>query len=131
MNHKTEVSEQAMKIAIKYEVASGRTPEKVHRKGVGYDIYSESRSEKRFIEVKGVAEGWSTFSWQNLYYSEVECLKSNPQHFFLYIIHFEKQEYKLFIIPGKELLANFQIRPESFRLTPISRRKLGPYISVF
>ena len=127
-----------MEIVELYEKSHGRLCERVHQKGVGYDLHSIG-NEERFIEVKGISESWNTYTWQPLHHTEVKTLQNDPAHFFLYIVHFEivkanrTQEYlstaqhQLFVIPGRQLLTSFRVVPESFALKPISRKSLSPF----
>jgi len=139
---KTIVRDRATEIALSYESRfSNRFPVLIDKKGVGYDIKSENKREQRYIEVKGVSEDWKSYIWQSLYASEVKCLQENPDKFYLYIVYFDlkgkertekeikEAPYNLYIISGKELLNKneFKIQPDSFSLTPISRRKLDKY----
>lgn len=134
------IGEYAMGIVEVYERTQGRMPERVHRKGVGYDVLSKDADHERFIEVKGISESWETYNWQPLHKTEVEALDKNIDKFFLYIIHFEIKrenrneenlraaEYNLFIIPGTSLRNNeFRIEPASFALRPISKTRLKKY----
>lgn len=128
-----------MEIVESYELKNNRGVERVHQKGVGYDLLSKNKDEERYIEVKGVSETWNSYTWQSLHPNEVRALSKSPGNFFLYIVHFERQgqnrdaiflnkaAYQLFIINGKDLQNNFRIIPESFALKPISRKKLKNY----
>ena len=81
------------------------------------------------IEVKGKAEGWETYNWQDLYPSEVECLRKNPSKFFLYIVKFsEKAKCDLYIIPATDLIEKFNIKIAAYSLTPISRTRLREFL---
>lgn len=133
------IGDKAMEIVSDYERKHQRSPEYVHKRGVGYDIHSFGSGE-RFIEVKGVSEHWKTYTWQNLHHTEVRCLKNNPDKFFLYIVHFEilpkdrnenvikKAPYDIYIISGRVLLSNkFNLKEQSYSLTPISKTKLLSY----
>ena len=132
------IGDKAMEVAELYETAHGRVTNRVHQQGVGYDLRS-SGNEERYIEVKGVSESWKTYTWQPLHHTEVETLKRQSAHYFLYIVRFEiskenrDQEhlnsapYQLFVLPGEKLLNNFKIVPQSFALTPISKRRLLPF----
>jgi hypothetical protein len=121
----SELAHKAIEYVIDYEKNQGRNAVDVSREGVGYDV----RSDNRFIEVKGKIEGWKSYNWQQLYKSEVDCLKQNTDSFYLYIVRFEENEIDLYIIPGKSLLDNFKITPEVYRLSPISKRKLAGFIA--
>jgi Protein NO VEIN, C-terminal len=114
-----------MEIAMGYETREGRSPKDVSREGIGYDIESNGRK----IEVKGVGESWKTYTWQAMYTSEVERLNANKDDFFLYIVKFsDEEQHTLYIIPGIDLLAKFQLKIASYSLTPISRGKLREFI---
>lgn len=123
-------SEKALNVVIAFEKQEGRNPENVSRNGCGYDI----RSDGRFIEVKGVGEDWRTYNWQSLHRTEVECLQNNAQNFYLYIVKFTNREAEevegLYIIPGKDLKDKdkFDIKIESYRLSPISKESLKSYL---
>ena len=126
------IDKEAMNIVLDFELKNSRQPEDVSQVGVGYDIKSTSPDkQERFIEVKGVSESWKTYNWQPLFYTEVQCLKNNPDKFFLYIVYFNKQgeelPINLFVISGKDILSSFNIKPMTFSLSPISRRKLLPH----
>ena len=126
------VGNEAMKIAETFELQEGRATKRVDRDGVGYDLHAIDIQGERFIEVKGFAESWATHDWQSLYQSQVKLLKAYPEKFFLYMVHFDKENfpntYQLFAISGAQLLSDgFRLEPESFRLSPISQRKLKPY----
>jgi len=128
-----------MELARQYEANNGRTAMPVHKNGVGYDLFSTSNNEERHIEVKGVSESWKTYNWQSLHHTEVKSLREDPEHFYLYIIHFDiinedrdeahlsNAPRSLFIIKGQDLLSIFNLTPASYSLRPISQRKLEPY----
>ena len=128
-----------MDIVCECETLAGRTPTRVNRVGVGYDIHSKSDKEERLIEVKGVSESWNTYTWQAMHFTEVDCMKSNPDKFFLYIVYFSiagerdgieinKIVPDIFVIPGADLLSSkFRLKRGNYSLTPISRRKLSAY----
>lgn len=131
-NSKTVVSERAMQIAEAFELQEGRISKRVDKDGVGYDLHSIDAKGERFIEVKGFKESWATHDWQSLYKSQVKVLEEHPEKFFLYIIHFDKEDFsgilEFFVISGEQLRDDgFKWEPESFRLSPISQRKLRPY----
>lgn len=133
------IGDKAMYFVGQYELQNGRSYKEVHKEGVGYDIESFNSLEKRFIEVKGISESWLTYTWQPLHHTEVSFLQKNPNNFYLYIVYFDiprdnrTQEVlsgaipTLFVIPGSQLLENFSIKPQSYSLSPISRRKLELY----
>jgi Protein NO VEIN, C-terminal len=127
MERKTPIASRAMDIVLEYERQAGRNPIDVHKDGKGFDILSSNDSGETFIEVKGVTESWRTHNWQALFANEVKCLNAYPGKFFLYIVHFNDSAYNLYVIPGKELLQQFSIVPETYRVSPISQRKLNPY----
>jgi hypothetical protein len=141
MDWKKIISEKSMEIVMGYEQAAGRISEKVHQKGVGYDILSKDSVSERHIEVKATSESWLTYTWLPLYHSEVEALKNNPDKFYLYIVRFEinpkdrneltlnTTKHELFIINGQDLLNEFNIKPETFSLSPISKSKLKKYLN--
>ncbi len=108
------------------------TPQDVRRDKArsGHDV----KSANRMIEVKGTTESWNTYNWVPLYRSEIECLKKYPADFWLYIVKFvdcvSYEVEALYLIPGTELHgtgAVLNIREETYRLTPISRRSLSKY----
>jgi len=133
------ISKKAIEIVMYYEQNAGRKPVLRDKAGVGYDIESKNKSEHRYIEVKGVSENWSTYTWQPLYASEVACLENNPDKFYLYIVYFtlpensrnqgsiEQATHNIYIISGKEIKEEFAIKPANFQLAPISRSKLEKY----
>ena len=130
----TLVGEEAMRVAEQFELQCGRYPRRVHTLGVGYDLQSSLHdlSQERFIEVKGFTEAWETHTWQPLYKSQERVLRENPDKFFLYIVHFAKAEFpsnpQMFVLSGLQILNDgFKLEPETFRLTPISRKRLEPY----
>lgn len=139
MEWKKAISEKSMDIVIDYERSLGRKAKKVDTSGVGYDILSINNKEERYIEVKGVSELWATYTWLALYFSEVEALKNNPDKFFLYIVKFgidpkhrseeilNSADYEIFVINGHDLLNDFKIKPETFSLSPVSKRRLSKY----
>ena len=113
-----------MEIAIAHERAEGRNPVDVSKKGVGHDIESSGR----LIEVKGVGESWTSYTWQPMYVSQVECLNKNPGSFYLYIVKFDDGASSLYVIPSGSLKKDFKLKPESYALTPISKRKLKGFL---
>jgi hypothetical protein len=123
------VSKRAIEAVIEYERKNLREPKNVSRDGVGYDLHSGDRC----IEVKGVSESWKTYTWQSIYPSEVDAMKSNPTLYWLYIVKFEDKEdesaYEIYTIPATEFVSDekFRLRIASFSLTPISRKKLEEY----
>ncbi len=138
------IGDEAMKIVSEYELLQDRNSEEVHTRGVGYDIHSFNSKEERYIEVKGISEKWSTYTWQSLHHTTVKCLKENPDKFFLYIVHFNmhddmprtketvgeiyKSTYDIYILSGDNLLHDgFSLKSVSYSLTPISRRRLEDY----
>jgi hypothetical protein len=144
MEWKKVLREKAMKVAESIELSNNRVPKRVDRDGIGYDILSIGENEERHIEVKGVSEGWASYTWQALHHTQVKALKKNPAEFFLYIVRFdilhrenrnseflETASPQLYIIPGKDLLGGglgrFKIQEESFALKPISKTSLAPY----
>jgi hypothetical protein len=139
MDWKKAISEKSMNIVISHEESLGRKTKRVHTSGVGYDILSVNENEERYIEVKATSESWSSYNWLPLYYSEVKALNNNPDKFFLYIVRFDldiknrneetlnSANHEIFIISGHDLLNDFNIKPETFSLSPISQRKLKKY----
>jgi hypothetical protein len=118
--------DNAIQFALAYERAEGREALDVsfNKSHSGYDI----RSGNRRIQVKGICEGWSTYNWQPLYKIEVDCLRSYPNEFHLYIVKFKGKGYDevvgSYVIPGFELLdaTKFDIEVETYRLSPISEK---------
>ncbi len=133
------ISERAIELVLAYERQNGRHPERYDKRGVGYDINSKNEIEERFIEVKGISESWTTYTWQPLHRTEVECLRANPDKFYLYILYFDGLKKirndagiasivpDLYIIGGRELLHHFAIREATYSLSPISRSRLAQY----
>lgn len=125
----TKIAEQAIEYVLRFETKNGHSPVNVSRdkKHSGYDILSG----KKKIEVKGKIENWSSYDWQVLYKSEIRCLQENPDNFFLYIVKFKRDDMNqvedFFIIPGTDLIKNFKVQPETFRLSPISQSRLKQY----
>lgn len=120
------IEQKAIEIVRRYEIAEGRHPNNVSRKGVGYDLESSGR----MIEVKGVSENWKTYTWQSLYPSEVERLDRNAKNFYLYIVKFDDNKNSLYIIPGDRIKEEFKLKVTAYSLTPISRRKLKKFLRI-
>lgn len=139
MSWNKTISDKSMQIVIDYEISHGRTPKAVHKSGVGYDIISKNQTSERFIEVKASSESWKTCSWMPLYKNEFEALKKYPEKFYLYIVKFElapkdrtemilsETNFDIYIVDGQTLLKEFKIAPETYCLSPISKRKLLNY----
>lgn len=133
------ISDESMRIVSEYETSQGRLPKEVHKSGVGYDILSKDSLGERYIEVKASSELWSSYNWLSLYHNEVKTLNKYPNNFFIYIVKFEldlnnrtadslkSAKHEMYIINGKDLLKEFRILPETYSLTPISKRKLAVY----
>jgi len=125
-----ERSKKAIEFSLNYERSQGRNPEdfSMDRKHPGYDI----KSDERLIEVKGVGESWRTYNWQSLYKTERECLRKNPNNFYLYIVKYEDKESDkvegFYIIPGVELESKFHIEVETFGIRPISKSSLKEFL---
>lgn len=118
------IEQKAIEIVKAHEVAEGRNPINVSKRGVGYDIESSGR----MIEVKGVSERWKGYTWQSLYPSEVECLNRNTKNFYLYIVKFDDDKNSLYVIPGNKLKEEFKCKVTAYALTPISRRRLKQFL---
>lgn len=121
---KNSAEQRAIEIVKSFEIAEGRNPVNVSKKGVGYDLESCGR----MIEVKGVGENWRTYTWQSLYPSEVECLNRSKKNFYLYIVKFSGDKSSLYVIPGRRLKEEFRCKVTAYALTPISKRKLQKFL---
>ena len=90
----TTVEMAAMRVAMEYETAQGRTPRDVSKTGVGCDIRSEGPDgEVRYIEVKGhTATGSIT-----LYYTEWQLAHRMRGEFFIYEVNHALTEPELWI----------------------------------
>lgn len=125
-----ERSKKAIEFSLNYERSRGKNPEDVsmNKKHLGYDI----KSEEKFIEVKGIGESWETYNWQSLYKTERECLRKNPNNFYLYIVKYENKKSDkvegFYIIPGAELESKFRIEIETFGIRPISKSSLEEFL---
>lgn len=128
-----ERSKKAIEFVLNYERSQNRNPEDVedvstNKKHPGYDI----KSGIKLIEVKGVGESWNTYNWQSLYKTERDCLKKNPNIFYLYIVKYKNKKSDevegLYIIPGAELESKFRIEVETFGIRPISRNSLKEFL---
>lgn len=132
------IDKRATEIVEAFEQRNGRVTEPKHHARVGYDLYSKDSNEERMIEIKGTHQSWQNFSWLSLHCTQVKAIIDNPINYFLYIVRFEIPidrrdteylqiaPYRLFIIRGIDLLHNFQIKSESFRL-PINQDRLNSY----
>ncbi len=122
------IERKAIEVVMRYEKREGRDPLIVSKRGVGYDIKSNSR----MIEVKGVGESWQTYNWQSLYRNEIECLNENPKDFYLYIVKFKDKNSDevtgFYAIKGKDLKAKFRVEIETYGVRPISRSSLKEFL---
>lgn len=128
-----ERAEEAIKFVLDYEkkessgtdIIEDVSSNKEHR---GYDIKSGSK----MIEVKGIGESWSAYNWQSLYKTERECLRKNPNDFYLYIVKFiNTQSSKiegLYVIPGIDLEREFRIEVETYGIRPVSKKSLMKFL---
>lgn len=85
MQPNPETEATAMRVAMEYEQAAGRTVTDVHEKDLGYDLTSlDTRSgELRLIEVKGIgADHGSVILTPN----ELRVAQDRPECFWLYVV---------------------------------------------
>jgi len=126
-----ERSKKAIELVLNYERNQGRDAKDVSndRAHPGYDVISDNR----LIEVKGIGESWNTYNWQPLYRTERECLRNNPEKFYLYIIKFKDRESEqvegFYIIPGTDLESpKFHVEVETYSVSPISKKHLIEFL---
>ena len=116
----TTVEMAAMRVAMEYETAQGRTPRDVSKTGVGCDIRSEGPDgEVRYIEVKGHAATGSI----TLYYTEWQLAHRMRDEFFIYEVDHVLNDPKLWIaqdpvgkgIQATERVVEYHIDSEKLR----------------
>ena len=116
----TTVEMAAMKVAMDYEQAQGRTPEDVSKTGVGCDVRSVAPDGSvRYIEVKGhAATGDIT-----LYYTEWQLAHRMRDEFFIYEVDYALTTPELRIVqdpigkgvPAKESVIEYRINAADLR----------------
>ena len=116
----TTVEMAAMKVAVDYEQAQGRTPEDVSKRGVGCDLKSVAPDGSvRYIEVKGhAATGDIT-----LYYTEWQLAHRMREEFFIYEVDHALATPELRIVqdpigkgvPAKESVIEYRITAADLR----------------
>ncbi len=95
MQSDIEIENIGMKIAMKYEIENGRTPEDVSLQNLGFDIRSTDRNgNARYIEVKARAESGDIALTQN------EWFKAHrfKEDYYLYVVYNASTSPELFII---------------------------------
>ena len=91
----SETELAAMAVAAEYERRSGREPEDVSRRGVGYDIRSAGQDgDVRYIEVKGHRSTGDI----TLYYTEWQTAHRMRDEFFIYIVDYTLSDPQLRIV---------------------------------
>lgn len=104
---KRTVEDKAIEVASNFERRNNRSPQLVHKTGVGYDIESDGRK----IEVKG-RTGEDRFVQLND--ENIRAFRKFPHDFWLYIVHFDKktEECDQIIPLNKDQIDK---RPKKFR----------------
>jgi superfamily II DNA or RNA helicase len=118
---KTAVEQAAMRVAMDYERAAGRTPVDVSKTGVGYDVRSEGADGAvRYIEVKGHA----TTGDVTLYYTEWQTAHRMREEFFIYEVDYALTAPELWItrdpvgkgVQPEERVVEYHVRSEQLRV---------------
>ncbi len=91
---KRKIEEAGMRVAMEYESACGREPKDVSREYPGYDIFSSSPTETRYIEVKAFA----TTGVVEMTSHEWQMAERLQNAYWLYIVENALTEPKLHII---------------------------------
>jgi hypothetical protein len=80
------------------------------------------------LEVKGIGEGWGTFTYQSLTPIEVKVLMKDPSHFRLHIVKFDGAKIvDHYVVPGDDIVQHFNVQISQYSLSPISQRKLSRF----
>jgi hypothetical protein len=99
------IEDKALDLIMAWERKNGRNPTDVHRQGVGYDIRSESASERRCIEVKSRSKERQTFVTMDG--GLLKRLGADVSNYYLYFIrNVESSRPTLRIVPPGKVLSN-------------------------
>ena len=116
----TTVEMAAMRVAVSYERAHGRTPTDVSRTGVGYDVKSVGEAGGvRYIEVKGHTSTGDVV----LYYTEWQMAHRMRDEFFIYEVDHALTQPELRIVQDPvgqgiqptERVVEYHIRSDALR----------------
>jgi len=124
-----EVEQRALEIVDEWETARiGRPPADVSNTGCGYD----RQTFDRLIEVKDVGESWRTWTFQSLTAKERDVLVRDPDHFWLYIVKFDRNtgEHLLYTLSGRQILdhPSFNLVPvQSYQINGMNRARLEEF----
>ncbi len=99
------VEDKAVELVMDWERKNGRNPVDVRGKGLGYDIKSESASEKRCVEVKSRSQERQTFVTMDG--GLLKRLGKDVSNYYLYFVrNVENYRPTLRIVPAERVLSN-------------------------